>query len=141
MAESKVLRGADVRIFISGNEYSESQSVQWTIDYGIQEIYGIDSVFPQEMAITRMSVQGNISGIIVKSNGRLQGHDIRVTINDLLQSPYTSLRIKDRHTDENLLWLPQMMVTNESVQVQTKGVAKLSFTFKGIIPYNTMDMA
>ena len=140
MSQSTILRGADIRVYISGNEYAESQSIQWTIDYGITEIYGIDSNFPQELAPTRVSVQGTITGVIVKLSGGLQGHDIRTKINEILYHPYTSLRIKDRHSDADLLWVPQMMVSNETTQVQTKGVAKLSFTFKGIIPYNPLDM-
>jgi len=70
----------------------------------------------------------------------LQGHNIRTKINEILHSPYTSLRIKDRHSDVDLLWLPQMKVTAETMTIPAKGTVKLNFTFKGIIPYNPLDM-
>ena len=140
MASSVVLKGAEVKVYIGGKLYPEAQSLSWTIDYGETEIYGIDSQFPQEIAPTRLSVQGKIDGIRIKLSGGLQGYQARTRINEILQAPYTALRIKDRHSDIDLLWLPQMKVTNESYQIQAKGVVKLSFTFKGIVPYNEIDV-
>jgi len=125
---------------VGGKLYPEAQDISYTIDYGETEIYGIDSQYPQEIAPTRLSVQGKISGLRVKLTGGLQGYQLRTRINEILQAPYTALRIKDRHSDIDILWLPQMKVSNETLQVAAKGVAKLSFTFKGIIPYNEIDI-
>ena len=125
---------------MGGKLYPEAQDISYTIDYGETEIYGIDSQYPQEIAPTRLSVQGKISGLRVKLTGGLQGYQLRTRINEILQAPYTALRIKDRHSDIDILWLPQMKVSNETLQVAAKGVAKLSFTFKGIIPYNEIDI-
>jgi len=141
MGQSRVLRGADVRVFISGSEYPESKSITWTIDYGEDPIYGIDSIFPQEIAVSRVSVQGSISGVRIKLSGGLQGRDIRTKINEILHHPYTSLRVKDRHSDRDLIWIPQMKVTSETFSVNAKGIAIVSFNFKGIIPYNPLDMS
>jgi hypothetical protein len=33
-----------------------------------------------------------------------------------------------------------MKVVSEQVSIQAKGVVKISFTFKGIIPYNPLDL-
>lgn len=140
MAQSRVLRGADCKIFIAGKLYPAAQSLTYTINYGEQEIYGIDSQFPQEIVPTRVSVVGSITGIKVKSDGGLIAADIRAKISKILSSPYTSLKIQDRHTGEDLLWLPQMKVTSETLQMQAKGVVTISFNFKGIIPYNTLDL-
>lgn len=140
MGQTTVLRGADVKVYISGKLYAEVQNLTYTINYGETEIYGIDSQFPQEIAPTRMSVQGSISGIRVKNTGGLQGHQIRSKITEILHSPYTSLRIKDRHSEIDLLWLPQMKVSAETMTIPAKGTVKLNFTFKGIIPYNPLDM-
>ena len=141
MGQSVTLKGAEVKLYISGKLYPEVQSLTYTIDYGEDEIYGIDSIFPQEICTTRTSVSGTISGIRVKFSGGLQGADARTKINEVLFAPYTSLRIKDRHSDIDIFWLPQMKVTRETFQVSTKGVAKLSFSFKGIVPYNALDMS
>jgi len=140
MSQTKVLTGANVKVYISGALYAEVQNLTYTINYADTEIYGIDSPFAQEIAPGRVSVQGSISGVRVKFTGGLQGHNIRTKINEILHSPYTSLRIKDRHSDVDLLWLPQMKVTAETMTIPAKGTVKLNFTFKGIIPYNPLDM-
>jgi hypothetical protein len=140
VAQSVVLTGAQVKVYVGGKLYAEVQSIQYTIDYAEQEIYGIDSSFPQEIAPGRVSVQGSVSGLMIKMVGGLQAYDLRSKINEILHAPYVSLRIKDRHSDSDIFWLPQMKVVNEQVSIQAKGTVKISFQFKGIIPMNPLDL-
>lgn len=139
MAQSLSLSGAEVRLYISGKAYPEAQSISWTIDYGEEETYGVDSHFAQEIAPTIIKVSGKITGVRVKVSGGLQGAAARAKISDILKASYTSLRVQDISTDKELLWLPQMRVTTENIDISAKGIARLSFNFKGIIPYNEMD--
>lgn len=141
MALAQTIRGADIKLFISGKIYPEVQSLQYTIDYGEHEIYGIDSPYAQEIAHTKISVQGSITGIRIKMSGGLQGAGAREKIHNIIHAPYVSLEIRDRQNNSKLLWLPQMKVTSESFSVSAKGSVKLSFKFKGIIPFNELDMA
>ena len=141
MAQSKVLRGADIKLYVAGKLYPVAISINYTIDYGEHEIYGIDSQFPQEIASTRMSVKGTVSGVRAKLSGGLQGFNLRTRINEILHSPYTSLRLVDRHSNEDLLWLPQMKVSSETFSVQAKGIVNINFSFTGIIPYQPIDMS
>ena len=141
MAQSVTLKGAEIKVYISGKLYPEVQSISYMIDYDEEEIYGIDSQFAQEIAGNRLKVSGKITGIRVKYSGGLQGAAARVQIKDILKSPYTSLRIQDRYSNKDILFLPQMKVTNESFEVAAKGIARLGFGFKGIIPYQEIDMA
>lgn len=140
MAQSVVLKGAEVKTYFGGKLYAEVSSIQYTIDYGEQEIYGIDSQFPQEIAPGRVSVQGTVNGMQIKMVGGLQAYDLRSKINEILHAPYVSLRLKDRHSDSDLLFVPQIKVVNESVRIVAKGVVSVTFTFKGIIPYNPLDL-
>ncbi|HLD91598.1 MAG TPA: hypothetical protein VI911_11425 [Patescibacteria group bacterium] len=140
MTQSVTMKGVDIKLYIGGKVYPCAQEIRYTIDYGESEIYGIDSAFPMEIVTTKVSIQGTISGVKLKSVGGLQGYDLRTKIQDILHAPYVSLRIKDRHTDSDILWIPQMKVTSEQLQVVAKGVVKLSFNFKGIIPYNELDL-
>lgn len=138
--QSVVLKGAEVKCYVSDKLYAEVQSIQYTLDYGEKEIYGIDSQFPQEIAPSRVAVQGTVTGLMIKNMGGLQSYDLRAKINEILHAPYTSLRLKDRHSDKDIFWLPQMKVVSEQVNIAAKGVVRVSFTFKGIIPYNPIDM-
>lgn len=141
MASSVVLKGAEVKVYVGGKLFSEVQSIQYTIDYGEQEIWGIDSPFPQEISPGRISVQGSVQGLVIKNVGGLQAYELRSRISEILYAPYVSLRLKDRFSDADIFWLPQMKVINEQVSMATKGTVKLSFQFRGIIPYSPIDMA
>ena len=140
MSQAVTLKGAEVKVYVAGKLYAEVQSIQYTTDYAETEIYGIDSPFPQEIAPGRVSVQGTVQGLVIKMVGGLQAYDLRTKINEILHGPYVSLRIKDRFSDSDLFWLPQMKVVSEQVSIQAKGVVKISFQFKGIIPYNPLDL-
>ena len=136
-----VLRAADVKIFIGGKVYPEVQSIAYTIDYGETSIYGIDQVFPQEIAPGKVTVMGTVSGIRIKGLGGLQGYGIRSKINEVLYAPYVSIRIKDRHSDSDILWIPNAKISREELSMQAKGIGRLNFNFIGIVPYNALDMA
>lgn len=140
MAQSVVLKGAEVKMYVGGKLFSEVQSIQYTIDYGETEIYGIDSSFPQEIAPGRVSVQGSVQGLVIKMVGGLQAYDLRTKINEILHGPYVSLRLKDRYSNSDIFWLPQMKVISEQISIPAKGTVKISFQFKGIVPYNPLDI-
>jgi len=134
------LSGSLVKVYISGSLFTNVQSVNYTIDYGINEIGGVDSPFPQEVVPTRISVTGTISGLVIKGAGGLQGAGVTSKIIDVMNQSYVSIRIVDRHTDQNLLFVAQAMITNESVSVSAKGLARSSFGFKGIVPLQSGDL-
>lgn len=139
MARGMVLTGAKCKLFLNEVQYKEVQLVTWTLDYGVQEIYGIDSPHPQELATTRASVTGSVRGIRITGSGGLQASVIRPKIQDILHTPYISMRIQERVTGEDLIYIPKIMITRESVTVPTKGVIKLSFDFKGTVALNPLD--
>jgi hypothetical protein len=141
VSQPTVLKGAECKIYIGGKLYNEAQQISYTIDYSEKEIYGIDSIFPQEIATTRVSVQGTVSGVRVKLSGGLQGKDITTRINQKLFAPYVSVEIRERFSETKILFIPQCKVVSESMQVMGKGIVKLNFTFKGIIPFNALDMS
>lgn len=141
MARSILLTGPKVRIYIAGKLYPEVRSISYTINYGEQEIYGIDSPYPQEIRTTRVSVQGSISGVRVQYDGGTQGALARPRINEILQGPYVAIRVQDLATQQDIFFCPQAKVTSEQMSIAAKGVAILSFSFKGVIPYQEIDLA
>lgn len=136
---SVVLTGALVRIYINNTLYREAQSVSYTLDSGESEIYGIDSAFPQEITSTRSSVSGSINGLKVKLSGGLQAYGARPLIFDLVKSEYISIRIQDRSTGEDILFIPNAKITQQNFQANIKSSVRVSFSFKGIIAYEPLD--
>lgn len=139
--KSIVLTGPCVKLYINNNLYKEVQQVSYSIDYGEYEIYGIDSPFPQEIAPGRTVVRGSISGIRIKNSGGIQAYDARPLIRDLLSAPYISIRLNDRASNEDILFIQSAKITNQKMSVGVRGTVKLSFDFSGLIPYEPLDRA
>ena len=139
MARQRTISGAHIKIYINGNVYNESQQLDYTIDYGEEPIYGIDSVFPQEIKITRISVTGTIQGIRIANSNGLQGYNIRPGIRDSIFAPYISIRVTDRRTGEDIIFIPYAKVTNEKTSVDAKGNMKSTFSFSGLQPQQPLD--
>jgi hypothetical protein len=135
----RTIAGAQVSLHINGKLYNEVQQLSYTIDYGEEPIYGIDSIFPQEIKITRVSIQGSVSGVRLAGSNGLQGQDIRPKITDSMFAPYVSIRISDRRTGEQIMWIPYARVTNEKLDISAKGVVKVSFSFLGLQGQQPLD--
>lgn len=139
MAKSFVLTGAHIKLYINNKVYKPTQGVSFSIDYGETEIYGIDSLYAQEIAPTRISVRGSVNGIRIKMSGGLQGENARPLFQDAAASPYISIRIQDRDSSEDILFIPNAKITRETHAISTKSTYKLSFDFVGQIPLMALD--
>lgn len=139
MAQPITLTGAHIKLYINNQVYKVVQSITLTIDYGEQEIYGIDAAHAQEIAPTRLSVRGSVQGLRVKYSGGLQAQNMRPLFVDLLASPYISIRIQDRSTSEDILFIPQAKVSSESHSAATKSTYKMNFNFVGQVPLMALD--
>lgn len=139
MAKSVVLTGAHIKLYINNKLYKPTQGVSFTIDYGETEIHGIDSAYPQEIAPTKISVRGSVNGIRLKNSGGLQGENARPLFADFAASPYISIRIQDRESSEDILFVPNAKITRETHGISTKATYKLSFDFVGMIPLMALD--
>lgn len=141
MARSLVLTGAHIKLYINNKLYKEVQSINFNVDYGETEIYGIDSPYAQEIAPTKIMVRGTCNGIRVKYSGGLQASEMRPLFTDLAASPYISIRIQDRESSEDILFIPNAKVTREAHSIATKSTYKITFDFVGQIPLFALDRA
>lgn len=139
MAFQRTIAGAHLKIYINGVVYNEAQQLDYATDYGEEPIYGIDSVFPQEIKITRISITGSISGLRIANSNGLQGANIRPEVRNSYFAPYISIRITDRRTGEDIMFIPYAKVTNEKTSVSAKGIMKTTFSFTGLQPQQPLD--
>lgn len=133
------LTGPNIKLYINNTLYKEVQSISLSVDYGEDAIYGIDAEYPQEIAVTRVSVKGSISGIRLKLSGGLQGKNIRPLFTDVAASPYISIRIQDRSSGEDIFYTQNAKVIRENHSIATKQSYKLSFDFIAQIPLFALD--
>lgn len=141
MAVPVILTGPNIRIYINNTLYKEVQSVAFTVDYAETEIYGIDVPYAQEIASNRVVVRGQVNGMRVKLSGGLQAKSIRTLFYDTAASPYVSIRIQDRATQEDIIFIQNAKISLESHAIQTKQTYKLNFNFVGQIPFFALDRA
>lgn len=139
MSRQRTIAGAHIKVYINGVVYNESQELNYTIDYGEEPIYGIDSVFPQEIKVSRVSIQGTLSGLRVANSNGLQGYDMRPKIMESIFAPYISIRVTDRRTGEDIMFVPYARITNEKTMVNAKGVMKTTFSFTGLQGQQPLD--
>jgi hypothetical protein len=134
-----VITSAKVEIFWNNLQYKEVADVSFTVDYGEEEIYGIDSQYAQEIAGGRISVSGQVNGFRLRLSNGLQAKNLRSLFSDVTASPYVSLRISDRQTSEDLIFIPQCKINSETYSIPNKGTVKLNFSFKGMVPFFPLD--
>jgi hypothetical protein len=139
MAQSRTLVAAAIRIYINGVSYNEAQSVSYTLDSGSQELYGVDSLYPQEIVPIKSTVNGTINGLKLKYSGGLQAKGARPLANDILKLPYVSIRIQDRQSGEDILLIPKAVIASETFTAGAKTSVKVNLTFRGIIPFQPLD--
>lgn len=139
MAVPILLSGAHIKLYVNNKVYKEVQSVSFSVDYGENEIYGIDAPYAQEIASTKITVRGTVNGLRVKYSGGIQAMNLRSLFLDTAASPYVSIRIQDRSSGEDIVFIPKCKVSRESHQIATKSTYKLSFDFVGQIPQFALD--
>lgn len=133
------LTGADIKVYINNKVYPYIQNINLSVDYGETENYGIDAVYAQEIAPTRMSVRGSVMGLRVKMSGGLQAMNMRSLFVDLSAGNYMSIRIVDRVTQEDIVFIPNAKVARENHTIGVKQTYKLNFDFVGQIPLFALD--
>ena len=135
------LAGAHIKVYLNNRQYKEVQSISYVADYGEQEQYGIDAAFPQSIDPGQTSIRGTISGVRVRFSGGLQAYSGRPLYKDNMAGNYISIRVEDRSTGEDILFVQRAKVSRESHQVETKKTYRLSFDFLGQIPFFALDRA
>ena len=139
MALPVVITGAHIEIFWNNLQYKEVADISFTVDYGEEEIYGIDSPYAQEIAGGKITISGQVSGFRLKLSGGLQAKNLRPLFSDVSANPLVSLRVSDRATSEDIIFIPQCKISSESHTIPSKGTYKLNFSFKGMVPYFALD--
>jgi hypothetical protein len=135
------LSGANIKVYVNNKVYPFIKSLSVTVEYGEEPIYGIDSPFAQEIAVTKITVRGSVTGLRVALSGGLQAMNMRPLnlAQDLAANPYISIRIQDRKTSEDILFIPTAKVVKESHTMSVKQTYQLNFDFVGTVPQFALD--
>lgn len=133
------IQGSAVKIFINGKVWGAAQEVSWTTDYAEKELYGIDNPFPQEIYGAKVATYGSIKGLRTRQSGGTQGVGLRPILQEFASSPYVSIRIQDRYSGEDLVYMPKAKVSSEALSVGTKGILVLNIQFRAMAGWQPQD--
>jgi hypothetical protein len=98
--------------------------LDYTIDYGITTLQGVDSVLPEELAPSNVSVSMSIRVYRTPDNDptgvvapRADGVNPQ---QEYARSGYITIEVRDRITDKTVLFLPKARVIRRSGSVQAE---------------------
>lgn len=127
----KVFSGARAIIKINGRIVAYAMSVRWDVRHENKELRVIDSLLPQEIMMTGLSVSLVCTSLRVpnKSATQLQ---FEPTVMNLLQQGYATIELKDRATDATIIYVPRASLVRRSGVVAAKQLSTETWVFKGI---------
>ena len=139
MAKSEIQTGAGCRVLVNGRIVGFATGVNWKRSIGSRYIYGIDSPYAAEIAVTGpYRIEGTISGFRLRDQGGWDGRGIMNSgrVKDMLIQPYVALELVDRRSKIGFATVRNCIFDEDSVNVVTKAQITMTANFKGIFMLN-----
>jgi hypothetical protein len=121
--QAALYSGAKLTLSISGNVVGAGFVMDYRIDTRMDEIEGIDTVFPVELAPSKIKVSMNMrvyrhpdNDPVVLQYAPGTGAAGSAEQAGFLASPYVTVEIKDS-LDQTILYIPQFMIESRSGSV------------------------
>lgn len=131
MSLPKVNSGARAILKIDGNLMAFATSVSYTIDTTYKEIQGVDNSLPDELVPETIRVELTCTNLRVpKESASVLA--LQPTILNHLHQKYLSVEIRDRGTDDVLLYIPKALLVQRSGVIGSRALANETWVLKGI---------
>lgn len=132
MADSKIVTGARVVVYVNGNLFGRVDSFRWAYNTPKKEIRGIDVPYALEFAPTTQEIVATISIYKLAADGGAQGAGMSAEFVSISQEKYFTIQLVERVTDTTIFRSDFCSVQNENWEVSARGLLKGTVTFKGI---------
>jgi len=120
----KVVHGARVHVAFEGTKIGVLTNITENEDYGVQGVYGIGNLTPQELVALRFSGTFNFSKLVLSSEkiSELQyaeraGKDAAAVSRAILTKEGFSVIIEDKYTKANIATIHGCILSNLSITV------------------------
>lgn len=131
MAIPKVHSGARAILQIDDTLMIFATSVTYSIMTDFKEINTIDNSLPEELAPTNIKVEVRCSNLRVpKESATVLG--LQPTILNHLHQKYVSIEIRDRGTNDTMLYVPKAMLVSREGSISNRQLAGETWVLKGI---------
>lgn len=131
MSRPRVLSGARAILNFNGQLAVFATDVSYIIETEFKPVLEIDNYLPAELAPGRIMVEIVCTSLRIPFGGPAVDL-LQPTIQNAMSQPYTSIEIRDRGTDQTILYVPKAMLTRRSGRVGTRSLATETWTFSGI---------
>ncbi len=126
-------------ISFNGQPYAFGSVLDYNIDTQVSEIIGLDSVLPIELAPERLRVTMGLK--IFRSidndpsaDGILFQKGLRSDLDqeDFLKQPYITIEVRDRQSDQTIMFIPRALVSSRTASVDSEGLMTENWNIIGI---------
>jgi hypothetical protein len=128
---AKYLSGARCVLRLNGKIVGFAFNISWKISTAVTEIMTIDDYFPHELAPSRISVSGTISGFRIPGSGPTQ-QLLQADALSFLHQRYIQIEVRDTQTDNLIFLTKHALVTSRSENISTSALATMKLDFKAI---------
>jgi hypothetical protein len=133
-----IFSGARAILTFNGNLVVYATEVSYTIETENRPLYTIDNSLPEELVPGRIIVQVTCSKLRAPlDSASVEG--IQPTVLNNLTQPYTTIQLRDRATDQVILFIPQAQMIRRSGRVGAKDLATETWTFSGLAYQDEME--
>ena len=128
---AKYLTGARCMIRVNGKLAGFAFGISWKISTDVTEINTIDDYLPYELAPSRISVSGTISGFRIPGGG--PGNlGIQGDILSFMHQRYIDIEVRDSQTDNLIFQTTRAIITSRSENITADNIAQMTLDFKAI---------
>lgn len=134
--------GAGIVVKVNGHVVGFATDISYTRNLGIKPIYGIDSPFIREIAVTGpYQVSGTLSGFRLRDSGGLDGLAIMnaSNVDDYFQQKYVFLEIIDRLSGASIGVISQAMFITDTWTINARNPVTFNASFIGVFIQNELS--
>lgn len=132
MAQSNLMVGAKVVMYINGKPFAKVTGFSWSSSTMRRPLYGIDSSQPYELVPTVTRVAGNVSLLRGIADGGLEGAGVTPNFAFLTREKYFSVTLVERTTDTVLFHATNCSATSQSWDVPARGYVTGQMQFEAL---------
>ncbi len=128
---AKFMTGARVVLRVNGRISASFSQVAWDIQTDGREIQTIDDYLPHEIAPTRISVTGTLSGFRIPGQGATSELQQGNVMSFLMQR-YVAIEVRDSQTNELLFFTAKAQITGRSESYQSENLSSVVLKWKAV---------
>jgi hypothetical protein len=128
---AKFMTGARVVLRVNGRISASFSQVSWDIQTDGKEIQTIDDYLPHEIAPTRISVTGTLSGFRIPGQGPTS-ELIQADIMSFLMQKYVAIEVRDSQTNELLFFTAKAQITGRSENHTSENLSNITLKWKAV---------